>query len=82
MADDAAAAPIALVEGTPPLCRVVAANAEAWQAGVQMGMTKAEVEKFCTLEVRQRSHVQEAAAHAALMDLGWSFSPRIEGFIG
>jgi protein ImuB len=69
---------VAVVDGTPPLCRVVAANAEAWQAGVHMGMTKAEVEKFCTVEVRQRSHAQEAAAHAALMDLGWSFSPRVE----
>ena len=69
---------VVVVEGAPPLCRVVAANTDAWQAGVQMGMTKAEVEKFCTVEVRQRSHAQETAAHATLMDLGWSFSPRIE----
>jgi protein ImuB len=69
---------IALVDGTPPLCGVAAANAAAWQAGIQMGMTKAEIEKFCSVEVRQRSQVQEKAAHAALMDLGWSFSPRIE----
>src|SRR5271170_2705829 len=50
---------IAVVDRVPPLCRVVAANTEAWRAGVQMGMTKAEVEKFCTVEVRQRSHTQE-----------------------
>jgi protein ImuB len=30
------------------------------------------------VEVRPRSRAQEKAAHAALLDLGWSISPRIE----
>jgi protein ImuB len=30
------------------------------------------------VEIRRRSRAQEKAAHAALLDLGWSMSPRVE----
>jgi hypothetical protein len=69
---------IALVDGTPPLWSVVAANEAAVQAGIQLGMAKAQAKQFSGVEIRQRSRGQEEAAHTALLDLGWSVSPRVE----
>ncbi len=69
---------IALVDGTPPLWKVMAANEAALRAGIQMGMAKSQAAQFCDMEIRHRSPAQERAAHAALLDLGWSMSPRIE----
>jgi protein ImuB len=69
---------IVLVDGTPPLWTVMAANVAALQAGIQLGMAKTQAAQFCNLEIRHRSQPQEKAAHAALLDLGWSMSPRIE----
>src|SRR5271163_1218645 len=69
---------VALIEGTPPLRTVVAANDAALRAGIELGMTETQAEDFCVVQVRPRSPSQEKAAHAALMDLGWSVSPHIE----
>ena len=69
---------IALVDGTPPLWSVVAANEAALRAGITLGMAKAQAEQFSGVEIRQRSRGQEEAAHTALLDLGWSVSPRVE----
>jgi len=69
---------VALVEGSPPLWTIVAANESALQAGIELGMGGSQATQFCTVEIRQRSSSQENAAHAALLDVGWSVSPRIE----
>ena len=69
---------LALISGTPPLWSVVAANAAAFQAGIQLGMTKSLAEELPGVEIRQRSEAQEKATHAALLDVGWSVSPRVE----
>ncbi len=69
---------IALLEGTPPLRKVVAANRAALRAGIELGMTESQAEDFCAVQVRLRSLALEKTAHAALMDLGWSVSPRVE----
>jgi protein ImuB len=69
---------LALVEGAPPLCNVVAMNEGAARMGVQIGMTKTNAEQFAGLEIRPRSAALEKSAHAALLDAGWSVSPRIE----
>ena len=69
--------PLALVDGTAPQIHVVAANDAAWRAGIQPGMAETQA-KLCGVEIRRRSRAQEKAAHAALLDLGWSMSPRIE----
>lgn len=69
---------VALIEGNPPLCRVVATNEKAGQIGIEIGMTKTDAEQFAGVEIRSRSSAQEKAAHAALLDIGWSVSPRIE----
>jgi len=68
---------IALLEGTPPLRKVVAANEAALRAGIELGMTESQAEDFCVVQVHPRSPAQEKTAHAALMDLGWSVSPRV-----
>ncbi|HET9400019.1 MAG TPA: DNA polymerase Y family protein [Candidatus Acidoferrales bacterium] len=73
-----AACALALIEGTPPLWKVVAAGDAAVRAGVELGMTKLQALQFDGVEIRLRSPAQEKSAHAALLDLGWSFSPRIE----
>ncbi len=69
---------VAIVDGTAPLLAVVAVNEKARHAGVELGMTKLQVAQFPSVEVRRRSPAQEVAAHAALLDLGLSFSPRVE----
>jgi protein ImuB len=68
---------VALVDGTAPLIHVVAANEAAWRAGIQLGMAQTQAQ-LCGVEIRRRSRGLEKAAHAALLDLGWSMSPRVE----
>jgi protein ImuB len=72
------ARPVALMEGNPPLCTVVAANEAARRAGIELSMTKSQATDFIGVELRPRSPAQEKSAHAALLDLGWSVSPHIE----
>ena len=69
---------IALVEGSPPQERVVALNEAAARAGIGLGMSKSQAAQFHCVEIRQRSHLEEQSAHAALLDIGWSISPRVE----
>src|ERR1700738_454197 len=69
---------VAIVEGTPPLWSVVAANRRAAQVGIEMGMAKSQAAQFTGVKIRHRSPVQEKTAHEALLDLGWSVSPRVE----
>src|SRR5712671_2198911 len=82
---------LALLGGSPPLWSVVAANPAAFAAGIQLGMTKAQVAQFGDVErardtrarssavqICMRSESQEKAAHAAMLDAAWSVSPRVE----
>jgi len=69
---------VALVDGTPPIWNVVAANQAALQAGIEWGMAKSQAAQFRAVEIRNRSRVQEKSAHAALLDLGASVSPHME----
>ena len=69
---------VAIVEGTPPLWSVVAANRGAVQIGIELGVAKSQAAQFTAVEIRHRSPAQEKAAHEALLDLGWSVSPRVE----
>jgi protein ImuB len=56
----------------------MAANPAAFAAGIQLGMTKAQVAQFLNVHICMRSEAQEKAAHAALLDAAWSVSPRVE----
>ena len=69
---------VALVDGIPSLSKVVATNQAALQSGIQVGMAKSLAAKFEGVEIRHRSPGKEASSHGALLDLGWSFSPRVE----
>ena len=75
---------VAIVDGTPPLLRVVALNDPARDAGIGLGMTTAQVTQLSSevttvkVEVRRRSPAQEAATHAALLDCAYTVSPRLE----
>jgi protein ImuB len=69
---------LALIDGNPPLCSVIAVNEKAAHAGLEIGMTKMNAAQFAGLEMRPRSRPQEKVAHAVLLDIGWSVSPRIE----
>jgi protein ImuB len=69
---------VAVVDGTPPVANVVAMNEKAHHAGVKLSMPKLTVAEIASVEVRQRSPAAEASAHAALLDLGLAFSPRVE----
>ena len=69
---------LAVLEGKAPLQTIFALNEKARCAGVSTGMTKLQVEACSGLMLRPRSLLQEAAAHAALLDCAQSFSPRVE----
>lgn len=69
---------IALIDGSPPLEKVAAINQAAAQAGLDLGMTKSQAAQFRSVAIRRLSPIEEQSAHAALLDLGWSVSPRVE----
>jgi nucleotidyltransferase/DNA polymerase involved in DNA repair len=69
---------VAVLEGKPPLQKVFALNETARRAGIEVGMTKIQVEPWTDLVLRPRSPLQETAAHSALLDCAQSFSPRVE----
>ena len=69
---------LALVEGEPPLWKVVGANEAALRAGIELGMGGSQAKQFSDVEIRRRSPSLEKAAHWALLDVGWSASPRVE----
>jgi protein ImuB len=69
---------LAILEGKPPLEKIVAVNEKATRIGIAPGMTKAQSELCSELALRSRSPLQESAAHAALLDCAQSFSPCVE----
>src|SRR5215469_6199793 len=69
---------VAVLDGTPPLLTVIAANPWAREAGIETGMTKLQAEACPEVHLRRRSFAQEDAANAALIDCAHAFSPRVE----
>src|SRR6202140_5085997 len=69
---------VAIIEGKPPLERIVAVDEKATRLGIAPGMTKAQAELCSEIALRPRSPLQESAAHAALLDCAQSFSPCVE----
>jgi protein ImuB len=69
--------PVALLDGTESLLKVVACNASARSAGVFIGMTKPQAE-ICGVRLIKRVQKHEDAAQAELIDGAYNFSPRIE----
>src|SRR5437870_13067797 len=69
---------VAVLEGQPPLQKISAVNEDARTLGILLGMTKLQVEGYAKVALRDRSELQECAAHRALVDCAQSFSPRVE----
>jgi protein ImuB len=72
------ARPVAILEGKPPLEKVIAVNEYAARLSIAPGMSKAQAELCAELALRPRSPLQESSAHAALLDCAQSFSPCVE----
>lgn len=70
--------PVAVLEGKPPLEKVLSVNEEARIDGICIGMTKLQAELSDDVILRPRSELQESTAHQALLDCAQSFSPRVE----
>src|SRR6201998_3676170 len=70
--------PLAIIEGKPPLEKIIAVNEKANDLGIAPGMSKAQGELCTELALRLRSPLQESSAHAALLDCAQSFSPCVE----
>ncbi|HWY70233.1 MAG TPA: DNA polymerase Y family protein [Terriglobales bacterium] len=70
--------PVAVLDGTPPLLTIIAANQQARELGVDIGMTKVQSEACPNIHLCRRSIAQEEAAYSALLDCTYAFSPRVE----
>src|SRR5262249_12431658 len=67
--------PLVLLDGPQPTFRVMAVSEAAQRLGVACGLTKAAAAEFKGVQIRLRSREQEAAAHAALLDVAGPFPP-------
>lgn len=76
--EESNAAPVALLDGPESLLKVVACNDLARDSGIDIGMTKLEAEVCPGVKLRKRVIEHEESAQAALLDCGYSFSPRVE----
>jgi protein ImuB len=70
--------PVAVLDGEPPFEQVCSLNAAARTLGIALGMTRLEMEMFPTALALLRSHAEEAAAGAVLLECAGGFSPRVE----
>lgn len=70
--------PLAVLDGPDNLHRVFATNAAARNAGIQIGMTKLQVETYGGILLRKRSIAIEEFAQGTLADFAGTFSPRVE----
>ena len=73
---------VAVLEGKPPLQKIISVNEAARKTGVAADMTKLQIEGCGEIVLRDRSEFQESAAHQALLDCAQSFSPRVEDAAG
>jgi protein ImuB len=71
--------PLAVVRGTPPVTRIVEANAAARERGVVPDLTEAQARARCpALVSRPWSEAQVASAREALLHAALAVSPRVE----
>jgi protein ImuB len=69
---------VAVIEGKPPLEKVLGGNENARRAGISTGMTRLQAELCDDVVLCDRSESQETTAHQVLLDCAQSFSPRVE----
>jgi protein ImuB len=69
---------VAVMDGLKPWEVVCALNGAAQRAGIQVGMTRLDVEAFDGVETARRSQADERSTVAAVLTCLGQFSPRIE----
>lgn len=74
--------PIAVLEREPPLERVCAINALAFQRGVRHGMTRVEMENISDITGPRRSLGEERSLSDSLFTLFGLFTPRVQEMSG
>src|SRR5262249_47558866 len=74
------AQPLVILGSPAPTYQVIALNRIAELLGVTRGMTKAAAAQFAQVVIRSRCEILEQTAHAALLDVAWSITPRVENF--
>jgi protein ImuB len=70
--------PLAILDGPANLPRVFTTNHAARRAGIQIGMTKLQVETYGGVVLRKRIAGAEEAAQNTLLKYASSFSPHVE----
>ena len=70
--------PIAVLGGPSNLLKVIALNDAARNVGIEIGMTKLQVETCGAVSLRKRSADNEDSAQTALLECASAFSPRVE----
>jgi protein ImuB len=70
--------PIVVLDGHANLFRVIAVNSMSRSLGIELGMTKLQVETCGGVLIKKRVLADEDAAQAALLDCAGEFSPRVE----
>lgn len=70
--------PIVVLDGPANLPKVIALNNAARNRGIEVGMTKLQVEAGGGVQMRKRSATEENAAQARLVECAISFSPVVE----
>src|SRR5438552_16667822 len=70
--------PVAILDGPDSLLRVFACNQAARARGVEMRMTRLQAEACGEHVLSKRLTIQDEAGQAALLDCGYSCSPRME----
>jgi len=70
--------PVAVLDGPVTLPKVTALNEPARKFGIEVGMTKLQVESYGGVTLRKRSLDSEDVAQIGLVTCGNSFSPRVE----
>lgn len=69
---------VVILDGPDTLQRVIATNQAARLTGIDLGMTKPQVELLGGVVLRKRFPRHEDLAQAALLDCAFAFSPRVE----
>jgi protein ImuB len=70
--------PCVVMKGEPPLQQVCSLNTKARLLGMTHGMTRVEVDTFSAPVLLPRSHKEEMAVKAILLECAGGFSPRVE----
>jgi protein ImuB len=70
--------PCVVMEGEPPSQLACSLNRKARSLGIVRGMSQAEIDSFSGVNALRRSHGEEAATRAALLECAGGFSPRAE----